>query len=267
MPIFMDRHDLPDATLEDIAQAHLLDLGKQGAYGVRFLTYWLDSPRGYVFCLGDAPNAEAVVSVHRDAHGGVPYNIIEVDEHSVTSFLGAIVDPEPGTPWAASAFRTIMFVDMVGSTALIGTLGDVAAKNLVLELDKLIRTDVATHDGRTVDHTGDGVMASFASPRDAVACGIAIQRSVSSREPHQPSIQVRVGLAAGEPITEDGRLFGAAVNLASRICGECDPGTIRVASGVRELALGKGFDFVDRGDAALKGFDEPVRLYEVAWIN
>jgi class 3 adenylate cyclase len=267
MPIYMDRHDLEKFTVEEVAQAHLLDLGKQGAYGVRFLTYWLDSPRGYVFCLGDAPNAEAVVSVHREAHGGVPHKVIEVDEHAVTSFLGAIIDPEPGTPWAASALRTIMFVDIVGSTALIGTLGDVAAKNLVLELDRLIRTEVAAHDGRVVDHTGDGVMASFASPRDAVACGIGIQRSLSSRESDEPPIQVRVGLAAGEPITEDGRLFGAAVNLASRICGACDAGTIRVASGVRELALGKGFTFVDRGEAELKGFDEPIRLYEVAWTN
>ncbi len=265
MPTYMDRHDLPSVTAEDVAAVHLLDLGKQGAYGVRFLTYWLDSPRGFVFCLADAPDAEAVVSVHRDAHGQIPNKVFEVDPHAVTSFLGAIVEPEPGTPWAASAFRTIMFTDLVGSTALIGTLGDVAAKNLVLEVDATIRAELAKHGGTAVDHTGDGVMASFRSPRDAVACAIAIQRSIASLEARDPPVQVRVGLAAGEPITEDGRLFGAAVNLASRICAVCEASTIWVASGVRELSLGKGFTFADRGEATLKGFDEPIRLYEVTW--
>ena len=262
----MDRHDLPDITAEQLAVAHALDLGKQDAYGVRFLTYWFDSAHGYIFCLADAPDADAVVSVHRDAHGEIPNRVFEVDPHAVTSFLGAIVEPEPGTPWAASAFRTIMFTDLVGSTSYISSLGDVAAKNLVLEVDAVVRTELAKHGGTAVDHTGDGVMASFPSPRDAVACAIAIQRAVASWE-RDPPIQVRVGLAAGEPITEDGRLFGAAVNLASRICAVCDAGTIWVASVVRELSLGKGFTFTDRGEATLKGFDEPVRLYEVHWAG
>ena len=264
MPIFMDRHDFPGVTPEQAAAAHLLDLGEQGAHGVRLLTYWLDAP-GYVFCLADAPNEEAVVSVHQKAHGGIPGMIFEVDLHAVTSFLGAIVDPEPGTPWAAAAFRTIMFTDLVGSTALIGTLGDVAAKNLVLDVDASVRAELAKHGGTAVDHTGDGVMASFRSSHDALACAIDIQRSVASPGSGDRPVQVRVGVAAGEPVTENGRLFGAAVNLASRICSVCEAGTIWVASGVRELVLGKGFSFVDRGETTLKGFDEPIRLYEVPW--
>jgi Protein of unknown function (DUF4242)/Adenylate and Guanylate cyclase catalytic domain len=267
MPTYMDRHDLPSVTAEDVAAAHVMDLGKQDAYGVRFLTYWLDTSRGFVFCLADAPSEDAVLSVHSEAHGLIPNRVFEVDPHTVTSFLGAIIEPEPGTPWAASAFRTIMFTDIVGSTALISTLGDIAAKNLVLDLDANVRTELAKHGGTAVDHTGDGIMASFPSPRDAIACAISIQRAVSAREHRDPPIQIRVGLAAGEPLTEDGRLFGAAVNLASRICAACGDGAIWVTSGVRELALGKGFTFVERGEATLKGFDEAIRLYEVPWQN
>ncbi|MGZ8661428.1 MAG: nickel-binding protein [Actinomycetota bacterium] len=265
MPTFMDRHDLEGARPEDVAGAHQQDLWKQADFGVRFLTYWFDEARGSVFCLAEAPNEEALLSVHREAHGGMPYAIFEVDPRSVTSFLGAIVDPAPGTPWAASAFRTIMITDIVGSTALIDSLGDVAAKDLVLELDRLVRAEVAKAGGTVVDHTGDGIMSSFPSARDAVGCAIGIQRALSSREPGDHPMQVRVGLAAGEPIEEDGRLFGAAVNLAARICTVCDPGTIKVAGGVRELALGKGFTFVDCGEATLKGFDDPLRVYEVPW--
>jgi class 3 adenylate cyclase len=267
MPTFMDRHDLPGLTPEQVAEAHLQDVEKQGAYGVEFLTYWFDEARGSVSCLAVAPDKDSVISCHQAAHGGVPYVIFEVDLHAVTAFLGGIIDPAPGTPWAASAFRTIMFTDIVGSTALIGSIGDVAAKDVVLEMDRVVRTELAKTGGAAIDHTGDGIMASFASARDAVGCAIAIQRSVSSREPHDPPIRVRVGIAAGEPIEDDERLFGAAVNLASRICAACDPGTIRVAGSVRELALGKGFTFLDRGEATLRGFDEPIRLYEVVWTG
>ena len=265
MPTFMDRHDLPGLTPEDVAAAHIQDIGIQASHEVRFLTYWFDEARGTSFCLAEAPDEESVVSVHRESHGAVPHAIFEVDRRAVTSFLGAINDPEPGTPWAMSAFRTILFTDIVGSTSLIGSLGDIGAKELVMEQDRLVKAEFARHGATTAEHTGDGVMGSFPSARDAVHCGIAIQRSMGARDPNHLPLQVRVGIAAGEPIEEGGRLFGAAVNLAARICAACDPGTIWVAGGVRELAIGKGFTFQDRGEVSLKGFDEPSRLYEVAW--
>jgi len=76
---------------------------------------------------------------------------------------------------------------------------------------------------------------------------------------------VRVGLNAGEPIAEDEDLFGTAVNLAARICGHAEAGQILASDVVRQLVAGKDFLFADRGEASLKGFDEPVRLYEVRW--
>jgi len=184
---------------------------------------------------------------------------VEIDDPN------AIIEPEPGAPWAASAFRTIMFSDLVGSTSLISSVGDIAAKNLVLDLDASMRAELAKHGGTAVDHTGDGLMGSFPSPRDAIACAISAQRAIAARGYRDPPVQIRIGLAAGEPLAEDGRLFGAAVNLASRICAACGDGAIWVTSGVRELALGKGFTFIERGEATLKGFDEPIRLYEVPW--
>ncbi len=78
-------------------------------------------------------------------------------------------------------------------------------------------------------------------------------------------IGVRIGLNAGEPIAEDEGLFGTAVNRAARITATAKAGEILVANVVRELAEGKDFLFADRGEASLKGFDEPVRLYEVRW--
>jgi adenylate cyclase len=87
------------------------------------------------------------------------------------------------------------------------------------------------------------------------------QRNESAEEP----IKVRVGMNAGEPIAEDDDLFGTAVNLAARIAAEAEAGTILASNVVRELVAGKDFLFADRGETSIKGFDEPVRLYEVRW--
>jgi adenylate cyclase len=78
-------------------------------------------------------------------------------------------------------------------------------------------------------------------------------------------VRVRIGIGAGEPVTEGGVLFGSTVNLTARICAHAAPGQILVAEVVHELCAGKRFTFRDHGQAILKGFPGPVRLYEVEW--
>jgi class 3 adenylate cyclase len=78
-------------------------------------------------------------------------------------------------------------------------------------------------------------------------------------------VRVRIGLNAGEPVSEDDDLFGTAVQLARRVCDYAEPGQVLVSNVVRELCAGKRMQFASRGDIELKGFDEPVRLYEVRW--
>jgi hypothetical protein len=82
MPIFMDVHEhLPEgATATDVAGAHAADLAKQDSYGVKYLKYWVDEKEGKVFCLVEAPDAEAAVRVHREAHGLVADRIFQVEE-------------------------------------------------------------------------------------------------------------------------------------------------------------------------------------------
>lgn len=75
--------------------------------------------------------------------------------------------------------------------------------------------------------------------------------------------RLRIGISAGEPVSQHEDLFGAVVNLASRICGHAAPGQILCSSAVRELSVGKPIMFKDRGPIALKGFDDPVRLFEI----
>jgi adenylate cyclase len=112
---------------------------------------------------------------------------------------------------------------------------------------------------------GDGFMASFASVTKAMDCAIALQRAISSVQLPDSSLQIRVGLNAGEPIEEDGDLFGATVILASRIAAKADAGEIIIPEPLRHLLAGKSYVYADRGDAMLKGFEDAVRLYEVRW--
>ncbi len=82
MPLYMDVHNLPGATTNDVAAAHMKDLEEQGKHEVQYLRYWVNEKEGKVFCLVEAPNAEAANSVHREAHGLVADEIYEVAEGS-----------------------------------------------------------------------------------------------------------------------------------------------------------------------------------------
>ena len=185
----------------------------------------------------------------------------------VTEFLGdgeeAAAEAQPPE---VGAFRTVLFTDVEGSTALTQRLGDANARDLLRDHERIVREALKSHGGSEVKTMGDGFMASFSSATKALECAIAMQRAFAehNKSADEP-ILVRVGLNAGEPIAEDDDLFGTAVNEAARITATAKGGEILVSNVVRELAKGKDFLFADRGEASLKGFDEPVRLFEVRW--
>lgn len=139
-------------------------------------------------------------------------------------------------------------------------LGDARSMDVLRQHDTTVREALLAWNGTEVKHTGDGIMASFVSAVDAVSAAITMQRRFT-----EAGLRVRIGLSAGEPVTEHGDLFGATVQLARRCCDFGKAGSIVVASVVRDLCIGKGFGFEGMGDVDLKGFEEPVRLYEVRW--
>jgi class 3 adenylate cyclase len=276
MPIYMDRHNSKGATAKSVADAHQKDLALQDKFGIKLMTYWFDESRGAIFCLIDAPAKEKVRQLHEEAHGSVPHKIVEVDPEAVEAFLGRITDPKPYSAVSHttadetqvdSAFRTIMFTDMKDSTAITTRLGDSEAIELFRTHNALTRDVLAQHNGSEIQHTGDGFMVSFTAASQAVGCGIAIQRALLDHNQKHPeaNINVRIGICAGEPVEEDQRLFGSTVQLTSRICDKAEPDQILVAPVVRDLCLGKQFTFADKGEYTLKGFDQPLRMYEVDW--
>ena len=121
----------------------------------------------------EGPDKESVEAAHRAAHGMLPANVVEVDEANVRGFFGRLNTHPPGEPYAESAFRAILFTDMVDSTRLTQQLGDRGAMQLLRQHDSIVRSALAQFGGSEVKHTGDGIMAAFASASQAVGAAIA----------------------------------------------------------------------------------------------
>jgi class 3 adenylate cyclase len=186
----------------------------------------------------------------------------------INEFLGeGEQTPARAEPAATGGLCTILFTDVEGSTALTERLGDAKAREVLRNHERIVREALRAHGGAEVKAMGDGFMASFSSATRALECAIAMQRAFAAHDDEHPEtpIRVRIGLNAGEPIAEEADLFGTAVIMAARIAAQAAGGEILAANVVKELAAGKGFLFADRGEVALRGFEGPVRLYEVRW--
>lgn len=266
MPHYMDIHELPGITPEQLVGAHSADLAIQEKYGVKYQKYWVNHQCGKVFCMIEAPKR-----VHREAHGFIAEKIIAIEPEVAEAFLGAGEIDQNGAVLLAGesretrdpAIRTILFTDMVGSTSLTQRLGDEAAFELLRLHDAIVREALANESGREVKHTGDGIMASFSSAAGAVRCAAEILREVARCD--RPDLQLRIGAAAGEPVGHANDIFGSTVQLAARLCAQAAPEEILVSNVVAELCAGKQLNFRALGAIDLKGFDRAVNAHAVEW--
>ena len=269
LPIYLDRHEDLHVTPDQLYQAHLADLEAQEKFGVNYLSYWFDYGAHSAYCLIDAPSEDAAAAVHAEAHGVMANKFIEVDPTEVYKYMGGgPVNQEPAfNPDGNNeqTLRTIVFTDIVGSSDAASRLGDDVAMAMLRNHNRIVRKNLEEHSGREVKHTGDGIMASFKSVSGAILCAMAVQKELEAhnREPDSNAVHVRIGLAAGEPVAEDDDLFGTAVNLAARVCDVADAGAVFVTNVVRELSVGKNFEFEHVADVELKGFPDPVPVSRV----
>ena len=155
----------------------------------------------------------------------------------IREFVGMSASESKADAAPSASLRTILFTDLVDHSAMMSRLGDDHGRDVLREHETVTRTVLKQYGGTEVKTMGDGFMASFGSVTRAVECAIALQKAFADRE-GEP-LNVRVGLNAGEPIEEDGDLFGATVILASRIAAKADGGEILVADTVRGLCSGK----------------------------
>jgi len=165
--------------------------------------------------------------------------------------------------WAKAAdegermLTTVLFTDIVDSTASAERQGDRAWKHLLATHHEDVRGLLETHRGREVKMTGDGFLATFDSPGRAVVCAIRICVAAQVL-----GIEIRAGVHTGEVEMAEHDLRGVAVHLASRIMDAAGPGEVLVSATTRDLASGGGVEFTDRGAHDLKGISGPRQLFE-----
>jgi len=164
----------------------------------------------------------------------------------------------------------ILFADIVDSTALTERLGDAAFREKARELDAALRKAISANGGTAIEGKllGDGVLAIFGAAREAIACAQACHRlagsGVGGPGSDAEALLLHIGIHAGDVIREAGNVYGGAVNIAARVAGEAAAGETLVSGTVRDLArTSAGVSFEDRGERALKGVGEPVRVWAV----
>jgi class 3 adenylate cyclase len=153
---------------------------------------------------------------------------------------------------------TVLFTDIVESTAKAIELGDRRWRDLLERHHTLVRRELLRYRGREIDTAGDGFLAAFDGPARAIRCACAIAESMRDL-----GLSVRAGLHTGECEMADGKIAGIAVHTGARVAALAAAGEVLVSNTVRDLVAGSGIQFSDRGAHALKGIPGEWRLFAV----
>ncbi len=173
--------------------------------------------------------------------------------------------PSPTAP--TRRWVTVMFCDISESTSHNERLGDEAWHKVLAHVRGVARAALSQRGGTEVGTQGDGMLARFESPADAVLCGIDIQSELGqARETSDFVPEVRIGVHAGDAVEEEGDLIGRVINLASRVTDEAIPGEILITEPVADQLVGK-LELEDKGLRPLKGMAQPRHLLAVRWTD
>ena len=211
--------------------------------------------------------AESGASVEAPSLGGAP---IEPEGAALDTVAASALSRarEVGALASLDGTVTIMFSDIVESTTLYETLGDLRGSELIRTHNEIFRREVAAHRGHEVQTFGDSFMIAFSSVRRAVLCAIALQRAFAAYSDSHADlpIRIRIGLHVGEAVRESTDFFGRAVILAARISALAQGGQILVSSTLHDVAVSAGdLRFSPAGERPLKGLAGTHRIYELIW--
>ncbi|MBC06630.1 adenylate/guanylate cyclase domain-containing protein [Thalassospira sp.] len=192
------------------------------------------------------------------------------NEKSITTSVSKAIadwsDKPAGGPQGAAGkkLHALMFTDIVNSTAKTQELGDHGAQQMVHIHNQIVRTALINNYGKEVKHMGDGIMAVFPSSASSVEAAIEIQKNMASHNASQDlKFQIRIGINAGEAIAEENDLFGSVVQLAARVCAQAGGDETLVSDNVKNTYSGSRATFVSQGTRQMKGFSEPIEVFQV----
>jgi class 3 adenylate cyclase len=213
---------------------------------------WVEVERGRDLAqrISGADFVEFPIEGHITAGTDMPLVLDEI-ERFLRAAWEADAEREPDRTLA-----TVLFTDIVDSTAHMTRLGDAAWRELIERHHSLVRRELARARGQEVDTAGDGFFAAFDGPARAIRCAKSIVHGV-----RELGIEVRSGLHTGECEIVDGKVSGIAVHTGARVAAHAGPGDVLVSSTVKDLVAGSGLEFEDRGVHELKGIPGEWRLY------
>jgi class 3 adenylate cyclase len=269
MPLYMDLHKgVKGIKIEDVENLHVLDVAVQDRYHVKYHKFFVNEAEGTIFCLVEAPSKEACSACHKEAHGELACEIIEVHPSDIAAYIGVGGTRQTGVAVHPdgkidSAVRTFLFTDIVGSTSLTEQYGDIMMMTMLRKHNEIVRNCIQINSGTEIKHTGDGIMAAYMSSSKAVRSALDMQKELSSYRQINPEIpmHVRIGINAGEPVTEGHDFFGVAVQLSKRLCDLADPDQVLISEVVKGLCMGRNFHFSELGDHHVKGLSQQVKIF------
>ena len=189
---------------------------------------------------------------------GVDNLIWAGDQDAIVAEIQDFLTGVRPAPEPLRILATVLFTDLVSSTNLAAELGDKRWHELLSEHNQAVSTQIERFGGREVKFTGDGVLATFDGPARAVRCALAIRDEVGAL-----GLEVRAGLHTGEIEVQPDDIAGLAVHIGARISALAKAGEVLVSSTVKDLTVGSGLLFEDRGSHELKGVPGEWRLFEI----
>jgi class 3 adenylate cyclase len=249
----------------------IIALAKMNAQiDVRYVLPAISAPTAIVQRRGDDEFYTKAGRYMADRIAGAELVELEGADHGWWYMTDQIVDPIESfltRVWSSGEWdvvasdrilATVMFTDIVDSTARLTQLGDRGWRELLAQHHALVRRQLVRYAGREVDTAGDGFFASFDGPARAIGCASAIVQQMPALD-----LQVRVGLHTGECELADGKVTGIAVHIGARVAEHAAPGEVLVSNTVKDLVAGSGIEFSDRGNVEFKGLPGEWRLYAV----
>ena len=222
MPIYMDFHDLPEVNIEDAEKAHLRDVSVQEKYKVRYLQYWINEKEGKAYCLIEGPSKEACQATHREANGIEACNLVEVKGGMYDLFLGDNQKIDHGlvrhfNGEVDNGYRFIMTLEFIRPFSLPSPKknSNKTADQLKLECIGIVEK----YHGRDINQPEDDTFIGiFRTPEAALNCSLDLRQHILGAKGKSKSIDFKMGLCVGQPVTEDQGFFEEAVDLAEVLC-------------------------------------------------
>jgi AraC-like DNA-binding protein len=242
MPIYMDYHIFPGVTVNDVKRAHMADKQTQAKYAVRYHQFWVNQDAGTIFCLIEGPSAEACAEVHREAHGNIACNLIEVESGLVDLFMGKDPRVEEGLVYNGegeidTGFRYIMVLDVIGKTKRTShsELGHFVVPE---NPRRYARSLINKYHGKEVTNLQDDLLISvFNNAKDVLRCTKKLQEDFDSKlKSAEWELEYRIGVNYGQPVTMRNGLFSESIDQAIELSLIARDGETIISNNIKHMA-------------------------------